>query len=279
MLGPNNYLARGYEAVPIAITVEGANILTRNLIIFGQGAIRCHPFVLREMDAARDDGPRAQGSSSSIARCSGTSASRSRNAVRSLVMALTLARFTRRAGRRRRRERYYQHINRFSASFALRHRRRDAHARRLPQEEGEPVGAARRRALATCTSRRWCSSTTRTRASRPRTCRSSSGRAARCSTRRRSSCTASCATSRTAGSPAIMRLLHLPARPHLSRAAGPARREIAELIMNTEHAARAPVRMACIARIEPGNPLGLLQEALVLAERPSRWRSACASKA
>ena len=54
MLGPKNYLARGYEAVPIAITVEGANILTRNLIIFGQGAIRCHPFVRAEMDAARD---------------------------------------------------------------------------------------------------------------------------------------------------------------------------------------------------------------------------------
>ena len=54
MLGPKNYLARGYEGVPIAITVEGANILTRNLIIFGQGAIRCHPFVLAEMDAARD---------------------------------------------------------------------------------------------------------------------------------------------------------------------------------------------------------------------------------
>ena len=53
-LGPHNYLARGYQSVPIAITVEGANILTRNLIIFGQGAIRCHPFVLREMNAARD---------------------------------------------------------------------------------------------------------------------------------------------------------------------------------------------------------------------------------
>ena len=42
-LGPRNYLGRGYQAVPIAITVEGANILTRNLIIFGQGAVRCHP--------------------------------------------------------------------------------------------------------------------------------------------------------------------------------------------------------------------------------------------
>ena len=54
MLGPRNYLARGYDLVPVAITVEGANILTRSLIIFGQGAIRCHPFVLREMNAARE---------------------------------------------------------------------------------------------------------------------------------------------------------------------------------------------------------------------------------
>src|SRR6185369_12727351 len=52
MLGPNNYLGRGYEGIPIAITVEGANILTRSMIIFGQGAIRCHPFVLKEIQAA-----------------------------------------------------------------------------------------------------------------------------------------------------------------------------------------------------------------------------------
>lgn len=52
-LGPHNYLGRGYQSIPIAITVEGANILTRSLIIFGQGAIRCHPYVLKEMEAAR----------------------------------------------------------------------------------------------------------------------------------------------------------------------------------------------------------------------------------
>ena len=74
-LGPNNYLARGYQTVPVAITVEGANILTRNLIIFGQGAIRCHPFVLKEMDAARNP-DRAPASRSSTRRCSGTWASR-----------------------------------------------------------------------------------------------------------------------------------------------------------------------------------------------------------
>lgn len=47
--GPSNYLSHIYKSLPIAITVEGANILTRNLIIFGQGSIRCHPWVLKEM--------------------------------------------------------------------------------------------------------------------------------------------------------------------------------------------------------------------------------------
>src|SRR4029079_11704323 len=51
MLGPRNYLGLGDQCVQIAITVEGANALTRNLIIFGQGAVRCHPCVLREMTA------------------------------------------------------------------------------------------------------------------------------------------------------------------------------------------------------------------------------------
>ncbi|UTA78316.1 acyl-CoA dehydrogenase [Halomonas sp. XH26] len=52
-LGPRNYLGIGYSANPVAITVEGANIMTRNLMIFGQGAIRCHPYVLEEL-AAKD---------------------------------------------------------------------------------------------------------------------------------------------------------------------------------------------------------------------------------
>lgn len=51
-LGPKNYLGHGYMATPVSITVEGANILTRNLMIFGQGATRCHPYVLAEMAAA-----------------------------------------------------------------------------------------------------------------------------------------------------------------------------------------------------------------------------------
>ncbi len=52
-LGPNNYIGRVYQGVPIAITVEGANILTRSMIIYGQGAIRCHPFVLKEIQASQ----------------------------------------------------------------------------------------------------------------------------------------------------------------------------------------------------------------------------------
>ncbi len=116
-LGPKNYLGRGYQVVPVAITVEGANLLTRNLIIFGQGAIRCHPFVLREMNAARD-GNRERGVSEFDKALFGHIGFTISNAVRSLVMALTLARFTRvpdTGGTAR----YFQHVNRFSASFAF----------------------------------------------------------------------------------------------------------------------------------------------------------------
>ena len=117
MLGPKNYLARNYESVPIAITVEGANILTRNLIIFGQGAIRCHPFVRAEMEAA-NDADRERGLAAFdelLFKHLGYTLS---NAARSLVTALTLARFTNvpPTGPTRR---YYQHITRYSASFAL----------------------------------------------------------------------------------------------------------------------------------------------------------------
>src|SRR6201985_2686067 len=53
--GPQNYIGNLYRSVPVGITVEGANILTRNLIVFGQGAIRAHPYLLDEMNALRDD--------------------------------------------------------------------------------------------------------------------------------------------------------------------------------------------------------------------------------
>ena len=51
-LGPSNFIGRAYQQLPIGITVEGANILTRSMILFGQGAIRCHPYVLKEMRSA-----------------------------------------------------------------------------------------------------------------------------------------------------------------------------------------------------------------------------------
>lgn len=117
MLGPRNYLARGYDLVPVAITVEGANILTRSLIIFGQGAIRCHPFVLREMNAAREKDKRKALRDFDTALFGHIGFTIS-NAVRSLVMALTLARFSH-VPPTGSTQRFYQHINRFSASFAF----------------------------------------------------------------------------------------------------------------------------------------------------------------
>ncbi|HWJ35031.1 MAG TPA: acyl-CoA dehydrogenase [Steroidobacteraceae bacterium] len=116
-LGPKNYLGRGYQIVPVAITVEGANILTRSLIIFGQGAVRCHPWVFKEMNAARnpnhDEGVRQF--DHALMGHVGFAIS---NAVRSLVMATTLARFTKvpPIGPT---ARYFQHVNRYSASFAF----------------------------------------------------------------------------------------------------------------------------------------------------------------
>jgi acyl-CoA dehydrogenase len=117
ILGPRNYLGRGYQSIPIAITVEGANILTRNLMIFGQGAIRCHPFVLREMNAARE-ADRHKGVVEFDAALFGHIGFAISNAARSLVMALTFARFQHVPGNALTR-RYFQHIERFSASFAF----------------------------------------------------------------------------------------------------------------------------------------------------------------
>jgi len=117
MLGPKNYLARGYEAVPIAVTVEGANILTRNLIIFGQGAIRCHPYVRGEMDAARDEDTN-RGLRQFDRLLFSHIGHLLSNAARSLVMGLTGARYTDVPADNRTR-RFYQQINRYSASFAL----------------------------------------------------------------------------------------------------------------------------------------------------------------
>jgi acyl-CoA dehydrogenase len=114
-MGPRNYLARVYEALPISITVEGANILTRNLIIFGQGAVRCHPYVLKEMQAASDPDPVRAAVNFDRALFGHIRFSLG-NAARSLFRGLTnacLAPVQGPSGR------YYQHLTRMSAALAL----------------------------------------------------------------------------------------------------------------------------------------------------------------
>jgi acyl-CoA dehydrogenase len=111
--GPRNVLSRIYVAAPIAITVEGANILSRSLIIFGQGAIRCHPFIRDEMQAVRDnDLKRFDRALFKHAGFAG------RNAARSLLLALTGGRLADAPGGGPS-ARYFQRLTRFSAAFAL----------------------------------------------------------------------------------------------------------------------------------------------------------------
>ena len=145
MLGPNNYLGRGYQSIPIAITVEGANILTRNLIIFGQGAIRCHPFVLREMNAARDQDHK-HGVSEFDRALFGHIGFTISNAARSLLMALTFARFEHVPGRGADTALLPAH-RALQCLVRLRHRCGDADPGRLPEEKGNHIGAPGRRAV------------------------------------------------------------------------------------------------------------------------------------
>ncbi len=116
-LGPKNYIGRGYQSAPIAITVEGANILTRNMIIYGQGAIRCHPYVLKEMQAAADPNHERglEQFDDLLFRHIGHAMSA---AARSLMLGLTLSKLSS-VPTDGPTKRYYQHINRFSAGFAL----------------------------------------------------------------------------------------------------------------------------------------------------------------
>jgi len=118
-LGPNNWIGRGYQAVPVAITVEGANILTRSLIIFGQGAIRCHPYVLREMRAAKElSGPDASREfDDALTSHIGHVVA---NGVRAFVHGLTGSRLAPvPAGAAPETARYYQHLGHLSAALAF----------------------------------------------------------------------------------------------------------------------------------------------------------------
>ncbi len=112
-MGPRNYLARGYQAMPISITVEGANILTRSLIIFGQGAIRCHPCLLKEMESA------GAGDAAAFDRAFFEHVSLvTSNLARTLFHGLTGARFAAAPGDREE-ARHYRQLSRMSAAFAL----------------------------------------------------------------------------------------------------------------------------------------------------------------
>ncbi|MEI7189536.1 acyl-CoA dehydrogenase FadE [Dickeya dianthicola] len=112
-LGPSNFVARHYQGAPIAITVEGANILTRSMIIFGQGAIRCHPYLLNEMAAAQDNDLKAfdRALFGHLGHIGG-------NTMRNLWLGLTNGR-TSRAPVSDATRRYYQRLNRLSANLAL----------------------------------------------------------------------------------------------------------------------------------------------------------------
>jgi acyl-CoA dehydrogenase len=118
-MGPSNFLARAYQQMPISITVEGANILTRCLIIFGQGAIRCHPYVLKEMAATREpDADRAlRDFDAAFFGHAGFLAS---NAARSVFFALGgSALMPKPRGADARLARYYRAATRLSSAFAL----------------------------------------------------------------------------------------------------------------------------------------------------------------
>ncbi|MCW2480454.1 acyl-CoA dehydrogenase FadE [Candidatus Symbiopectobacterium sp. NZEC135] len=112
-LGPSNFVARSYQGSPIAITVEGANILTRSMIIFGQGAIRCHPYVLKEMEAAQD------GNLTRFDRALfGHIGHVGSNLARSLWLGLSNGHLSHAPTKDATRH-YYQRMNRLSANLAL----------------------------------------------------------------------------------------------------------------------------------------------------------------
>jgi acyl-CoA dehydrogenase len=118
-LGPDNWVGRGYQVMPVGITVEGANILTRTLIIFGQGAIRCHPYVLREMRAAKEMAGTAASIEFDDAFTSHIGHTIS-NGVRAFVHGITSSRLgqTPRTGAPETRH-YYRFASRLASAFAF----------------------------------------------------------------------------------------------------------------------------------------------------------------
>ena len=115
-MGPSNYLGHAYQQIPVAITVEGANILTRSMIIFGQGAIRGHPYVLKEMEAVQEK-DQAKALRDFDAAFFGHVAFAIANKARASWMGLTCGRLVFAPGDRNTRG-YYQQLTRLSSAFA-----------------------------------------------------------------------------------------------------------------------------------------------------------------
>jgi len=116
-MGKSNYLARNYQGAPIAITVEGANILTRSMIIYGQGAIRCHPYVLAEISAAKNEDEQQALDDFDHALFGHIGFSIS-NIFRSFWFSFTGSRLQK-VPFKDQTARYYQLLNRFSANLAM----------------------------------------------------------------------------------------------------------------------------------------------------------------
>lgn len=117
ILGPRNYLGRAWQATPISITVEGANIMTRSLMIFGQGAILCHPWVMKEMKAAQLEDPKQRIDEFDGALFGHIGYAIS-NAVRSWWFGLTGAKIGSAPGDDYTR-RFYRKLNRYSACLSV----------------------------------------------------------------------------------------------------------------------------------------------------------------
>ena len=116
-LGPQNYLGRLYQVIPVSITVEGANILTRTMMIFGQGAVRCHPFVQKEMEALQMDDI-AQALPQFDAVLFKHMRFVLRNLGKAAGLGLSNARFVKTPGDKETQS-YYRHITRLSVGLAL----------------------------------------------------------------------------------------------------------------------------------------------------------------
>ena len=115
--GPQNYIGNLYRAVPVGITVEGANILTRNLIVFGQGAIRAHPYLLEEMNALRDE-DRARGLEAFDRAFWNHVGHTFKNLFRAIGRSWTFGLFAPAPGAGEA-TRFYRQLSRYSAAFAL----------------------------------------------------------------------------------------------------------------------------------------------------------------